>query len=150
MTVPNYHGHCFSSDEGKTWTQPQPMPKGMRSVLPRMAGLSDGTLLLSGGRPDVYLWVNPAGDARDWQQVDLLEHHNACLPQEPIRRLFDSNSGTYGYGSTTAYTQMAVVDESTVLLVYDRTPLTFPSPPAGSTDLQETYSCWAIRVSIAK
>ena len=30
---------------------------------------------------------------------------------------------------------MAVLDDSTVLLVYDRTPLTFPKPPADSDEL---------------
>src|SRR6266550_2278927 len=52
------YGHSFSDDDGKTWTEPAAMPDDVFSVQPSLAVLKDGTIVLSGGRPGLFLWVD--------------------------------------------------------------------------------------------
>jgi hypothetical protein len=130
------YGQCWSGDDGKTWSEPTAMD-GPFSVQPSLAVLKDGPVVLSGGRPGLYLWFNRAGDGKGWQRVDLLAHHNACRPAEPIK----------DPGKTSAYTEVMALDEAHLLCIYDRIPSGWAAIPKDSS---ETNSVWVVRVSVTK
>ena len=50
-------GQSFSSDAGKTWSEPVAMT-GVFSVCPCLATLPNGPIILTGGRPGIYAWLN--------------------------------------------------------------------------------------------
>lgn len=91
-------GQCWSSDEGKTWTEPVAVTVPIRSTYPRTVTLKDGMVALSIGRPGLDLWLNSNGTGKDWQAVDILEHHNAFQPKEHIPR-WDSKGGHQNGGA---------------------------------------------------
>lgn len=128
------YGQCFSSDDGKTWTAPRAM-EGPFSVQPSLAVRADGSVALSGGRPGLFLWLNRAGDGLAWERLDLLAHHNATVPAEPIK----------SPGNTTAYTEVLAWDDSHLLVIYDRVPNGWSALPANSA---ETNSIWIVRVTL--
>lgn len=139
------YGRCTSGDDGRTWTAPESMGP-VRSAEPRLLTLAGGQVVLAGGRPDLYLWVNVAGDGKDWQAVDLLAHHNACLPAEPVLRN-DRQHGADGRGRSSSYIGIAPTGPASFLLTYDRTPLTFPDPPR-SDDPRETYGVYLVHATV--
>jgi hypothetical protein len=130
------YGQCWSGDDGKTWSEPAAMD-GPFSVQPSLAVLKDGPVVLSGGRPGLYLWFNRDGDGKGWQRVDLLAHHNACRPAEPVP----------DPGKTSAYTEVVALDDTHLLCIYDRIPSGWAVIPKEST---ETNSAWVVRVSVAR
>jgi hypothetical protein len=94
--------------------------------------LGNGTLALSGGRPGIYLWLNWDGTGLDWERIDLVAHHDACHPSEPIQ-------------GTTAYTGLVEVDEHHLLCMYDRTPNGWDRIPE---EMDDTNSVWIVRVTV--
>ena len=129
------YGHSFSDDDGKTWTEPAAMPDDVFSVQPSLAVLKDGTVVLSGGRPGLFLWVDLQGKAKSWQRIDLLAHHNACVPKEAIREA----------KNTSAYTEVVALDERTVAVIYDRIPHSWSAIPKDSADVN---SVWVVRARL--
>ena len=127
------YGQCFSSDDGKTWTEPQAMANAF-SVQPSLAVMKDGMLILSGGRPGIFLWFNADGLGKDWQRIDLMAHHNACRPEEAITA-----------AQTSAYTEVVSLDDTQSLCIYDRIPNGWSPIPAGS---KETNSVWVVAVKL--
>ena len=65
----------ISRDEGRTWSQPVRM-EGMASVQPRLARLGNGAMVLTGGRPGLFLWLCADGQGEEWERVNLGAHHN--------------------------------------------------------------------------
>jgi len=128
------YGQTFSSDEGRTWTEPVAMANAF-SVQPSLAVMSDGKVVLSGGRPGLFLWVNADGTGKDWQRVDILTHHNATHPEERIDQP----------GHTTSYTEIVALDSTHLIYMYDRVPHSWSAIPKGSAD---TNSIWALRVTL--
>ena len=96
------YGQTWSSDEGRTWTEAVEC-RGPMSVEPSLAVFADGTVLMSGGRPGLKLWLNADGTGEDWQEVDVVKY----------RYKFIDN------GDATGYTELVVLDESHLLYVYD-------------------------------
>ena len=129
------YGQTYSSDEGKTWSEPVAMP-GQHSVQPSLAVMKDGTVVLSGGRPGLYLWINTDGTGKDWQQVDIRKHHNACVDEKIIR-----------HDHTSSYTEVVALDDAHLLYIYDRIPHGWAAIPKGSGD---TNSVWVVRVALEK
>jgi hypothetical protein len=128
------YGQTFSEDEGRTWSKPVAMANAF-SVQPSLAVMGDGKVVLSGGRPGLFLWINADGSGKEWQRVDVLAHHNATHPEEPIRQP----------GHTTSYTEIAALDDSHLITMYDRVPHGWNAIPAVSAD---TNSIWVVRVSL--
>lgn len=94
-------------------------------------------LLLSGGRPGLFLWVNRAGDAVRWGRIDLQAHHNKWVKDEPILKAqasFDSN--------TSSYTEVRWLDGKHFLVIYDRLARGWSAIPR---DAKETNSVWVVR-----
>lgn len=80
-TVTGYGGtfmHAWSSDEGRTWTAPEPVvlidepDHQVCCAWPKLATLADGTLVLAYGRPGKNLVFDPTGTGTAWQgRLDL-------------------------------------------------------------------------------
>ena len=132
-------GQSWSSDEGRSWTPAVAMP-GVFSVQPSLAVMADGALALAAGRPGLYLWLNKDGGGEEWQQIDILAHHNACRPQEPI-----TYSDDLSRQQTTAYTEVVAVDENTLLYIYDRAPNGWRRIPE---EMDDTNSVWLVRATV--
>jgi len=130
------YGHSFSSDEGRTWSKPAALEDAF-SVQPSLAVMPDGLVALSGGRPGLFLWLNPDGTAATWHKLDVLANHNAHRPEEPIKAA----------GNTSSYTEVLPLDDSHLLYIYDRIPFGWdPIPP----DSPETNSVWVVRVTLSR
>ncbi len=134
-------GQTWSGDEGKSWTPAVAMP-GVFSVQPSLAVMADGAVALSAGRPGLYLWLNADGSGQNWQRVDVLAHHNACHPQEPI-----IYSDDLSQQKTTAYTEIVAVDENHLLYMYDRAPNGWRRIPE---EMNDTNSVWLARVTVER
>jgi hypothetical protein len=135
------YGKGYSSDEGRTWTDPAPVV-GALSVQPSLAVLEGGTVVLSGGRPGVSLWFDLAGEGEDWQKVEVLPPE---APPEAWREIMIQNRGDVL--RTSSYTEVVALDEGTVLLIHDRLPNGwFRIPP----ESQETNSVWVIRATVRR
>ncbi len=76
-------GKAFSDDEGKTWSTPEQMGNAW-AVQPSLVTAEDGTVTLSGGRPGLHFWINLDGLTKLWQRVDIQQHHNTLIHDEPI------------------------------------------------------------------
>lgn len=127
------YGQAFSDDEGRAWSEPEAMSTA-HSVQPSLAGMKDGTLVLTGGRPGIFAWINRDGTGKDWQTVDLQKHHNQQQPADAITRP----------DQTTSYTEVIPLDEHSVIVIYDRIPNGWNAIP---NDSQDTNSIWVIKLS---
>ncbi len=123
-------GQAYSDDDGATWTRS--VMDGPRSVMPGLVCMTDGTLALSSGRPGVSVWLDPKGDGIAWHSVDLVANHNDSLPDEKL----DTTSG---------YTEIVALDDTHLLVIYDRIPSGWNAIPEDST---ETNSCWVVRLTL--
>ena len=45
-----------------------------------MRRLSSGTIVITSGRPGIYMWLSTDARGRSWQQVDIIGHHNDWAP----------------------------------------------------------------------
>ncbi|MCS7271011.1 MAG: glycoside hydrolase, partial [Gemmataceae bacterium] len=133
------YGHSFSHDDGKTWTEPKNL-EGIHSVQPSLDMSEDGMLLLSGGRPGLFLWLNRAGDVRRWDRLDLQAHHNQWAKTDPITKAqlpSDSN--------TSSYTEVRWLDRRSFVVIYDRLANGWRAIPPDST---ATNSIWLVHGTI--
>lgn len=145
------YGQCFSEDDGRSWTEPTAMPA--HSVEPSLQVLADGTVALSGGRSGIAVWFNADGTGTGWDPVDVVAHHNRCcapgdginpdstLAWTPREEMLAQGLG----GFSSCYTELARLDECTLLLVYDRLGLGWHAIPDGS---DESNSVWAVRLAV--
>ena len=145
------YGQSFSGDDGRTWSEPVNIGPG--SVEPSLVVLRDGMVALSGGRPGISVWFNADGAGRDWQEVDIISAHNAvCAPADRIEP--DSHNawmpvdemrraGTTGFSS--CYTELIALDDTTLLLIYDRVGYGWHPIP---DDADESKSVWVMRIRL--
>jgi len=117
----------YSGDDGKKWSKIDRLPAA--SVAPQACRTANGTLVLSTGRPGVFLWFSTDPRGRKWQSVDVISYHNRVLG--PASQMTASQ--------TTAYTAMVEVAPDEVLLVYDRTPLGWRPVTADSGERSQIY-----------
>lgn len=111
----------YSADEGATWTKPECMA-GVWSVEPALVRLPNGLMLLTGGRPGLFLWVCTDGQGERWERFNQAEHHNA-LVADPARRFSDAfceAKERVNPAQSTSYTDMVAVGPDEALLCYDR------------------------------
>ena len=82
-------------------------------------------LLLSGGRLftesviDIELWVNSDGMGRIWDQVHSLSYEHNRMVVNPLHRLFHQVNLTDTTNSTTSYTSLVPVDDSSAMVFYE-------------------------------
>jgi len=127
------YGQCFSSDDGKTWTEPKAMD-GVFSVEPSLAVFDDGAIALSGGRPGVFVWLNADGTGKRWQRVDLAANHKLHHPAEPAEK-------------TSSYTEIVALSDKALMVIYDNVPHGWEAIPADSA---ATNSVWVVRLTVEK
>lgn len=132
------YGQTFSDDDGRSWSPPMAMNEA-HSVQPSIAMMKDGTLVLTGGRPGIFAWINTSGDGGEWSQVDLLGNHNERHSDE---RLGVGGAFTLAE-QTTSYTEVVPLDERSVLVMYDRIPHGWGAIPRDSPD---TNSIWVVKL----
>lgn len=106
------YAQCFSDDDGNKWSQPVSMSLP-GYVEPSLAVMADGSVVLSGGRPELYLWFNNDGKGKDWQAINTFNHHNQLVRDE---ERFDRSKRL---GGTSSYTEVIAVDASNLLYIYD-------------------------------
>ncbi len=106
------YAQCFSDDDGMTWSKPVAMGLPGHAE-PGTIVMADGTVVLTGGRPENYLWFNNDGTGKDWQQINTFDHHDQFVPPgenfDPGKRV----------GGTSSYTEIIAVGPSELLLIYD-------------------------------
>ena len=108
---------------------------GVFSVQPSLDVLPNGSLALSGGRPGIYLWLNRDGKGLTWDKFDVVANHNEFVPDEKITDA----------GKSSSYTEVVLLDENHLLLIYDRIPHSWAAIP---DDSKETNSIWVVRATI--
>jgi hypothetical protein len=112
-----YHeglGQAWSSDDGKTWTPPTPMP--YEGVMPRLRRLSNGVLALSTGRPGpVVVMFSTDGTGEKWSHVT---------------EIFPKTS--------TRYTDFVEVAPGKLLVVYDSIPYGWQPIPYSDREAKNT------------
>ncbi len=75
-----------SFDDGKTWTELEPVSKEkVRGILPMMHRLEDGALMMTHGRPGMFLMFDPTGTGMGWEindRIDLWEGEALSLKNQ--------------------------------------------------------------------
>ena len=138
------YGQAWSSDDGLTWTKPAAMKIG-HSVQPSLITMADGTLVLSGGRPGIFIWLDFDGTGERWQEVSLHAHHNAALPERQIPFIEKPKSSQDM--RTSSYTQVVALDERRLLVIYDYLPNGWlPLPP----DSPQRNQVWCVEVTVER
>ena len=150
-------GQAWSDDEGKTWSRPIVIADNIFPVSPSLATMKNGTVVRSGGRPGLYAWFNADGTGRDWERVDMMAHHNAFAPKDPMNEVLDdaptsSSPGRYPEHAiasfrTSAYTEVVALDDTHLLYIYDRILYGWYPIPKGSP---ETNSVWVVRMTLRR
>ena len=123
----------YSSDGGKTWAKIDRLPGW--SVLPDIVRLSNGVLVISTGRPGLFLWFSTDPRGKNWQPLDVMAYHNSVMD-----KAHHISPGKYGLEAvtreqyrtvhhdfdepdqTTSYTSILEVSPNRLLMVYDRIP----------------------------
>ena len=123
----------YSSDGGKTWAKIDRLPGW--SVLPDILRLSNGVLVISTGRPGLFLWFSTDPRGQNWQPLDVMAYHNSEMD-----KAHHISPGKYGLEAvtreqyrtvhhdfdepdqTTSYTSILEVAPNRLLMVYDRIP----------------------------
>lgn len=128
-----------SSDGGHTWSPIETLPAW--SVAPQCRRLQNDTVVLSTGRPGIFLWLATDADARDWQSVDVVDWHNRALDEAfHIKIPLDGVDAVSGRkGQTTSYTAMVESSPNRLLLVYDRIPFGWRPVPEDSDQRNQIY-----------
>lgn len=125
---------------GVKWAPPEPVTEAW-SVEPQLVRLDNGALVLSGGRPGLYLWVCTDGEGKAWQPVNLAEHHDAFIADPDSR---------FGPGvPTTSYTGMIAIGRDEVMVCYDRLAKGWEGGPDEQGDL-DTVFCVRAKTSLPR
>ncbi len=111
----------YSADDGATWTKPE-IVTGAWSVEPQLLRLANGLILLTGGRPGLFLWVCADGEGERWQRVNLGEHHNALMEDGSLHYSdqFCEGKRKCEPNQSTCYTDMIATGDNEALVCYDR------------------------------
>jgi hypothetical protein len=129
-----FFGRSISADEGQTW-QTQKRRQDQASVRPQLLARENGDLLLSGGRPGIYLWQRKNGR---WQQYDIAAHHNRhVLPASAFPVL--PPASTEEPDASSCYTSMRWLDPHTALLAYDRLSNGWQGAPGAHGEEDSVY-----------
>lgn len=108
-----------SFDRGKTWTKPVPLSRVDGMIDPRGLIMPDGPTVLATGRrgSDIYL---ADGTSLDFKKVDIVAHHNACLPEATLDTIVWPEFPWF-YPNT-GHTDVLQIGPKRLLFAYDRIP----------------------------
>ena len=123
----------YSNDEGKSWSPIDRLPAW--GVLPQVNRLSNGALVISCGRPGLFIWFSTDPRGEHWEPFDLMAHHNSEMGEahqispgkyglEPVTReqYYTVHHNFDLPDQTTSYTSMLEVEPGRLLIAYDRMP----------------------------
>ena len=110
---------CDSFDGGKTWTKPQALENVDGMMDPRGLIMPDGPTVLTTGRrgSDVYL---AEGSSLTFHKVDMVAHHNACVPDAPLDKITQWDLPWHWPNS--GHTDVLQIGPNRLLFTYDRIP----------------------------
>lgn len=144
-TYVNYY-QAYSSDGGLTWTTPRPM-EGTGCARPKLLRLSDGPLLLSGGRlcventTGIFLWVNDdglaglhGGDGRgQWARYSLPYWHDRLWAGNASYRFGPEVNDSDAF-ATLAYTSLIQTGPREGAVLYNKffSPRAWPPWPSAN------------------
>ncbi len=138
----------ISRDEGRTWSQPARM-EGMASVQPRLARLGNGAIVLTGGRPGLFLWLCADGQGDGWERLNLAAHHNRLA--EPDEQGFSDAFRNAQEGEdpamSTSYTALMPWGRDGVIMAYDRLANGWAGTPGPNGSVDRVFSL-AVTVSV--
>ena len=154
-----YHWGALSTDGAKTWGDP--FETGTWAVAPNLLELTSGIVVLTSGRPAIGLWLASSrgftGKADDWEFHNVIKAHNgkvadpalrypevdAAVVNVSSRRYVGKNSWPYkhaGHDATTAYTGLGQLNDTTLLLSYDRLANGWDGPPGPMGEVDAVFS----------
>jgi hypothetical protein len=136
------YGQTWSSDDGLTWEKPVQMTD-VRSVQPSLLVLEGGEVVLTGGRPGVFAWINADGTGKSWQAINLAAKHDAARPSERMLGTAENEEGR----RTSSYTEVVSLRSGELIVIYDRLGNGWKAIPEGSA---ETNSVWVVRVLVER
>ena len=126
----------ISTDGGKTWSKPKPLPAF--GVLPSIQKLSNGGLILATGRPGIWLWYSADGRGEIWEPIDAMSHHNAVVevdhPEWSI-----APTKAFNRFHTTSNVRIREVAPGKLLLIYDRIPMDWQPVPKDSSERNQIF-----------
>ena len=133
---------AYSSDGGRTWSAIDRLPA--YSVAPQIRRLDNDTLVLSTGRPGIFLWLSGDGRGAQWNSINLVEWHNKALDElSHIKIPAPASSGIDPLsalkGQTTSYTAMVEISPNRLFVVYDRVPLGWQALEKDSGEHSQIY-----------
>eukprot|EP00937_MAST-01D_sp_MAST-1D-sp2_P001775 g1775.t1 len=145
----SYYWKAYSADDGESWSEPEVM--GQWSVRPQLRLLSNGLLVLGGGRPGIKLWVCADGRGEAWGEINIAAEHNKMVRAARPELLYAAKvtnasspaSGRADPPNTSSYTSIFEVFEgeggpdgvhSTVVVSYDRLANGWAGPPGAWGD----------------
>ena len=136
----DYH-KGYSHDQGRTWSEPARM-EGMRSVQPRLAQLENGALILTGGRPGLFLWVSTDGRGEVWERVNLGEHHNRMTKDQSLQfsDAFCRAEAGEEPAMSTAYTGLMPWGTDEAIVTYDRLANGWAGAPGPNGEVDCVFS----------
>jgi hypothetical protein len=107
-------GQSWSSDDGKTWTQPVSI--GFKGVAPHLRRLKNGTLACTTGRPGpVTVWFNEDGRGESWSHATVVFREKS-----------------------TCYSDLVEVAPGKLLVVYDSVPYGWHQIPYSDRSAKNT------------
>lgn len=129
-----------SSDDGRTWTRPEPLrittasgePAPTTGVMPVLRLLPNGIMTLTFGRPDNWIAISPDGLGHSFEQAQ-----RTYVNHPRVNQAFQRNHGSSGNGAH------AVVAANRVLVVGDNCAPSWgcPETDAGFT-VDGEYRVW--------
>lgn len=142
----------YSWDEGLTWSTPMRL-LGMRSVQPRLAKLGNGAIVLTGGRPGLFCWLNADGKGETWEQINLGTHHNQLIEStehqfpEAFCQAEEAWEPYKTPSSSTAYTGIMPWGEDKVIVTYDRLGNGWSGAPGPNGKVDRVFTL-SLKISI--
>ena len=137
----------ISADEGRTWS-PSVRMEGKASVQPRLAWLGNGAIVLTGGRPGLFLWLCADGQGDQWERVNLGEHHNRLVePDADFSEAFCNAQAGEDPAMSTSYTALMPWGADGLIVTYDRLANGWAGAPGPNGAVDRVFSL-AVTVSI--
>ena len=136
-----YLARAYSPDGGRSWSETDLLPAC--SVEPSLRCLSDGTVVISTGRPGIYLWVSTDPRGQSWQSIDLVAHHNEWASGHELSIVPEPSGAQekrHANDQTTAYTELVEIELNRLLMVYDRTPFAWSPVPVDSDERSRIFA----------
>ena len=109
-----------STDGGVRWTIRE-APHTMMSARPRMVALSNGALVVAGGRPALNLWVSlDSGETFSTYDIPTLHNQNMKNSEDRFCDAFEDANMSLGWAESSCYTQVLALSDDRAMICYER------------------------------